>query len=314
MKSYLNTHQKLLSEQNRTASEIDRDTRRPEWLKVRIPGGDDYKAVKDLVEEHSLNTVCAEARCPNIAECWSRKTATFMILGDTCTRSCGFCAVKLGRPGTLDLDEPYRVAAAVEKLGLKHAVITSVNRDELDDGGAQIFAETIRQIRKRTPSCRVEVLIPDFQGSEKDLLTVLDAGPDILNHNTETVARLYPMVRPQARYARSIELLRRAKSHGAVTKSGIMVGLGENNDEICYLMDDLVGAQVDIFTIGQYLQPTKQHLPVMRFVTPQEFAVFKRVGLEKGLRFVESGPLVRSSYHADEHAEGSKLFDALKVI
>jgi lipoic acid synthetase len=276
--------------------------RRPEWLKVKIPSGAGYTETKQLVDQHRLHTVCEEARCPNIAECWSRRSATFIILGDVCTRSCGFCAVKTGRPLYLDWDEPRRVAEAVAQLNLRHCVITSVNRDELPDGGSQIFALTIREIRQRLPNCTIEVLIPDFKGSEKALLSVLEAKPEILNHNVETIPRLYKRVRPQANYRQSLEVLARAKEYGAVTKSGFMLGLGETLDEARTLLRDLHESRVDIATIGQYLQPTREHLPVERFVPPQEFAELKAFGMLLGFRHVESGPLVRSSYHADEQA------------
>jgi lipoic acid synthetase len=247
-----------------------------------------------------LHTVCEEARCPNIGECWQARTATFMILGDTCTRACGFCAVKTGRPGVLDLGEPIRVAEAVERMGLHHAVITSVNRDELEDGGAAIFAGTIRQIRKRIPKCNIEVLIPDFMGDEAALSTVMRARPDILNHNIETVPSLYPQVRPKGRYPRSLELLQRAKRMDATvyTKSGIMLGLGEEIDEVIQVFRDLRAHDVEILTVGQYLRPTPNHLPIARYVTPDEFAMLKVEALKLGFRHVESGPLVRSSYHA----------------
>ena len=276
-------------------------SRRPEWLRVRIPAGEGYTEVKRIVEGHGLHTVCEEARCPNIAECWGRRTATFMILGDVCTRSCGFCAVKTGRPEFLDLDEPRRVAEAVDRMELKHAVITSVNRDELPDGGAGIFAETIRRIKEKVPGCRIEVLVPDFKGDKKALQIVADARPEILNHNTETVPRLYRTVRPQGKYAWTIEALRHAKDLGMVTKSGLMLGIGEKTDEILAVMTDLREVEVDILTLGQYLQPTKMHLPVDRFVEPAEFKMLKESGMAMGFRHVESGPLVRSSYHADEH-------------
>ncbi len=276
--------------------------RRPEWLKVKIPGGPGYAQIKGLVDQHRLHTVCEEARCPNIAECWSRRSATFMILGDVCTRSCGFCAVKTGRPIGLDLDEPRRLAEAVAKLDLRHAVITSVNRDELPDGGAAIFAASIRAIRERLPGCTIEVLIPDFKGDEAALLTVLEAQPEILNHNVETIARLYRRVRPQAQYDQSLQLLQRAKRYGATTKSGFMLGLGETMGEAEGLLRDLHNVKLDIATIGQYLQPTSSHLPVERFVPPIEFQHLKNFGMRLGFRHVESGPLVRSSYHADEQA------------
>ncbi|MFQ5628771.1 MAG: lipoyl synthase [bacterium] len=277
-----------------------RPERRPQWLKVRLPNSPVYSNIKGIVNSHALNTVCQEARCPNMAECWSRGTATFMILGEICTRSCGFCAVKTGRPGALDWDEPRRVAEAVEKMGVRHAVITSVNRDERKDGGAPIFAGTIREIRKRLPECTVEVLIPDFKGSEEALQIVIDAKPDILNHNVETAPRLYRTVRPQANYRQSLTLLLRAKRAGMRTKSGFMVGIGEQVDEIYDLLRDLRKHEVDIVTIGQYLQPTPKHLPVARFVHPEEFERFKEFGQELGIGHVESGPLARSSYHAEE--------------
>ena len=276
------------------------DTRRPEWLRVRLPGGPNYSELKDIMRGLELHTVCEEARCPNIGECWEARTATFMILGDTCTRACGFCAVKTGRPTVLDLGEPVRVAEAVERMGLKHAVITSVNRDELQDGGAAIFAGTIRQIRQRIPHCGIEVLIPDFMGDEAALATVMQARPDILNHNIETVPSLYPQVRPKGRYPRSLELLQRAKRMDATvfTKSGIMLGLGEEIDEVIQVFRDLRAHDVEILTVGQYLRPTANHLPIARYVTPAEFAALKVEALKLGFRHVESGPLVRSSYHA----------------
>jgi lipoic acid synthetase len=274
--------------------------RKPEWLKARVPGGENYSRLKSLIDKSRLHTVCEEARCPNMGECWNSGTATFMILGDVCTRSCGFCAVKTGRPEFLDKDEPRRVGEAVEIMKLRHAVITSVNRDELFDGGAQIFADTIREIRSRVPVCRIEVLIPDFVGSEQALNIVLDAQPDILNHNTETVPRLYKSVRPQAHYNRSLELLFRAKQKGFLTKSGLMLGLGETIEEVIDTMSDLREVECDILTLGQYLQPTQSHLPVERYVHPEEFAMLKQRGLEMGFRYIESGPLVRSSYHAAE--------------
>ncbi len=276
------------------------DTHRPEWLRVRLAGGPNYSELKGIMRGLELHTVCEEARCPNIGECWEARTATFMILGDTCTRACGFCAVKTGRPGVLDLGEPIRVADAVERMGLKHAVITSVNRDELEDGGASIFAGTIRQIRKRIPECGIEVLIPDFMGSEAALAAVMRARPDILNHNVETVPRLYPQVRPKGRYPRSLELLQRAKRMDAsvFTKSGIMLGLGEEIDEVIQVFRDLRAHDVEILTVGQYLRPTANHLPIARYVTPDEFAMLKVEALKLGFRHVESGPLVRSSYHA----------------
>ena len=282
--------------------------KRPDWLKVKIPLGDKFSEVKNLVGNQKLHTVCEEARCPNISECWNRGTATFMILGDICTRSCGFCAVKTGKPIWLDLDEPRRVADSVRLMKLRHAVITSVNRDELPDGGSMIFAQTILEIRKALPTCRVEVLIPDFKGSEENLINVVNANPDILNHNTETVPRLYQVVRPQANYQQSLEVLDRAKKLGMITKSGLMVGLGETNDEVLDVMKDMRKVDLDILTIGQYLQPTKEHIPVDRFVHPEEFRMFHNEGLAMGFRVVESGPLVRSSYHADEQTDGVETY------
>ena len=277
---------------------------RPPWLKVRFPAGPNYARLQELMRGEQLHTVCEEARCPNIGECWSRGTATFMILGDTCTRSCGFCAVKTGRPGAVDLGEPRRVALAIQRMGLKHAVITSVNRDELPDGGAGIFAETIRWSRRLNPGTTFEVLIPDFKGERAPLETVLAAQPEILNHNTETVPRLYATVRPQARYERTLELLRVAKAidPGALTKTGIMVGLGETNAEVLDTVRDIAAQGVDILTVGQYLRPAAQYLPVVRYWHPDEFDELKAAALAMGFRHVESGPLVRSSYHAEEQA------------
>jgi lipoic acid synthetase len=276
--------------------------RRPDWLKIKVPLGTTFSEIRKLVDAQGLNTVCEDARCPNMAECWNRGTATFMILGDICTRSCGFCSVKTGRPLDLDTDEPRRVAEAVAEMQLRHAVITSVNRDELKDGGAGIFSATIRAIRDRLPGCKVEVLTPDFQGKTDAIQIVIDARPDIFNHNMETVPRLYRQVRPQAKYRRSLDVLAMCKRQGLVTKTGIMLGLGERADEILQVMKDLRAIDVDIMTLGQYLQPTKDHLPVNRYVPPEEFAEWKRQGLALGFAHVESGPLVRSSYHADEQS------------
>jgi lipoic acid synthetase len=275
--------------------------RRPEWLRIKLQVNESFMKVRNIVSDHKLHTVCEEARCPNMSECWSRGTATFMILGDICTRSCGFCAVKTGKPVGLDIDEPRRVAQAVKLMGIKHAVITSVNRDDLKDGGAGIFAETIKKIRELVPECRVEVLIPDFKGDEKALDIVIEAKPDILNHNVETVPRLYKIVRPQAKYERSLKVLEYCKKHGLVTKTGLMLGIGEKTEEVIDVMKDLRSIDVDILTLGQYLQPTKMHLPVDRFVQPEEFEMLKKIGLEMGFKYVESGPLVRSSYHAESH-------------
>jgi lipoic acid synthetase len=273
---------------------------RPEWLKVRLPGGEKYAAVKRLVNHHRLNTVCEDARCPNIGECWSAGTATFMILGDVCTRACRFCAVKTGRPPAYDPDEPRRVAEAIGALNLKYAVITSVDRDDLEDGGAFIFAETIRLARGCCPAIGIEVLIPDFRGDRGALGTVMAARPDVLAHNVETVPRLYPTARAGSRYARSLDVLRLAGEFGCrvLTKSSVMLGLGESPDEAVQVMKDLRAAHVDILTLGQYLQPTRDNLPVARFYTPAEFAELRRTALSLGFSHVEAGPLVRSSYHA----------------
>ncbi|MCL6625584.1 lipoyl synthase [Alicyclobacillus shizuokensis] len=285
---------------------------RPEWLKIQIRTGPNYKQLKDIMHGRSLHTVCEEARCPNIYECWEQRTATFMILGDVCTRACRFCAVTSGRPSHLDLAEPKRVADAVVAMGLQHVVVTSVARDDLDDGGASIFAATIRAIRERVPECGVEVLIPDFMGNWDALKMVLDASPDILNHNVETVRRLSDKVRSKAKYDRTLELLRRSKEMrpDIRTKSSIMVGLGETMEEILQTMDDLRAVDCDILTIGQYLQPTKKHLLVEKFYTPTEFLRLRGEGLKRGFAHVESGPLVRSSYHAHEQvlrADGMPL-------
>jgi lipoic acid synthetase len=269
---------------------------------VRIPSGENYNRLKHLIDAHRLNTVCEEARCPNMGECWNAGTATFMILGDVCTRSCGFCAVQTGKPDHLDLEEPGRVADAIRIMGVRYAVITSVNRDELPDGGAAVFAETIRRARAVNPTLSIEVLIPDFRGVTWALDLVIAAGPDILNHNTETVPRLYQSVRPQAKYTRSLEVIAYAKRRGMATKSGLMLGLGETGGEVLEVMEDLHASGCDILTLGQYLQPTKDHLPVDRFVTPEEFAHLRIRGREMGFRHVESGPLVRSSYHAERQA------------
>ncbi len=274
--------------------------RLPEWFRVPAPGSEGYRALKNLMRGLNLHTVCESARCPNIGECWNSGTATFMILGDVCTRSCGFCAVKTGRPESLDTEEPERVAEAVQTMGLRHAVVTSVNRDELPDGGARIFAETICAIRRLCRHTKVEVLIPDFQGNWRALRVVIEAAPDILNHNVETVPRLYKTMRPQAKYDRSLTLLKRAKAmgRGMPTKSGIMIGAGETIVEVRQTVRDIAGCKTDILTIGQYLQPSAQHVPVARFYHPDEFLDLKQFALTLGFRHVESGPLVRSSYHA----------------
>jgi lipoic acid synthetase len=274
--------------------------RKPPWLRVKMPAGETYFDLKRLVRQHRLHTVCEEAMCPNIGECWNQRSATFMLLGDTCTRSCGFCAVKTGRPGAIDEQEPERVAEAIATLNLRYAVITSVNRDDVRDGGSHIFAATIRAVRQRLPECRVEVLIPDFKGNWEALAEVVEARPDILNHNMESIARLYYKVRPQARYERSLELLWRVKqlNPSMRTKSGLMVGLGEAPHEIVDTMRGLRRVACDLLTIGQYLRPSRQHLPVERYYEPQEFAALKRQGEAMGFVHIEAGPLVRSSYHA----------------
>jgi lipoic acid synthetase len=279
------------------------NARKPAWLRAKIPGGSVYHETTGIVHERKLHTVCESAQCPNLGECWSRKTATIMILGNICTRSCGFCAVLTGRPTELDRDEPRRVAEAIRLMDLKHAVITSVARDELSDGGASIWAATIRAVRAENPKTAIEVLIPDFKGRWEDLETVLEAKPDILNHNVETVPRLHKVVRPQAKYERSLELLRRAKAAGFVTKSGLMLGIGEQQDEIAATLRDMAADQLDILTVGQYLRPSAQHLPLYRWVTPEEFARWKEFSHALGINVVESGPLVRSSYHADEQSD-----------
>ncbi|MDX1663056.1 MAG: lipoyl synthase [Candidatus Promineifilaceae bacterium] len=289
----------------------NRPRRRPEWIKVRAPGGDSYDFLKGLMRSKSLHTVCEEAMCPNIGECWGAGTATFLIMGDTCTRSCGFCDIKTGRPAPLDWHEPERVAQAVHKMNLRHVVITSVNRDERKDGGAPIFALCIERIREVQPGCSIEVLIPDFKGKEDALKIVMDARPEILNHNVETVPRLFRMVQPQDRYEWALTTLRNAKrmQPDVLTKSGIMVGLGEQFDEVVEVMRDLAAEGVDILTIGQYLQPSKKHLPIERYYPPEAFEEFRRLGEEMGFRWVESGPLVRSSYRAEQQVRAlSTLF------
>ncbi|MBX9738067.1 MAG: lipoyl synthase [Phycisphaerales bacterium] len=329
--------------------------RKPSWLKAKVPGGPGYERLKGIMDEHGLHTVCQEAGCPNMGECWARGVATIMILGDTCTRACGFCNVKTGRPASVDKDEPRRVAESLRLMGLKHVVITSVNRDELPDGGAAIWAETIMRSKDACPTMSIEVLIPDFEGNWDALQMVIDAGPHIINHNLETVRRMYPAVRPSAKFDRSLELLRRVKEQGGVAKTGIMVGIGERDEEVLELMDDVIGkttavakwqgaevakwqsdkvaksdpaeargesadpsshsatlpvrhsatspSSTDILTIGQYLQPTRNHLPLDRFVTPEQFAMYQDEGLKRGFKVVQSGPLVRSSYHADHQAD-----------
>ncbi len=282
--------------------------RKPAWLKAKVPGGPGYDRLNTLLTQHRLHTVCKEAGCPNMGECWARGVATIMILGDTCTRACGFCNVKTGRPPTLDIDEPRRTAEALRTMtqgaGLRHIVITSVNRDELPDGGAALWAETIRRSHEACPDLSIEALIPDFEGNWEALGLVIEARPEILNHNLETVRRMYPAVRPSAKFDRSLELLRRCKDAGLVTKTGIMVGIGERDEEVLALLDEVQArARADILTIGQYLQPTLNHLPIDRWVTPERFAEYRRQGLARGFAVVESGPLVRSSYHADAQVD-----------
>lgn len=288
--------------------EGDRALRHPPWLRVRIPAGETYQWLRQLMRQAALHTVCEEANCPNIGECWSRRTATFLIMGDTCTRNCRFCNVRTGRPAPLDPNEPERIAQVVEEMGLRHAVVTSVDRDDLPDGGASHFAAVIRAIRARRPECTVEVLIPDFRGRVEPLKVVMDEHPDILNHNVETVPRLFRTVQPQCRYEWSLAVLENAKRlwPQAVTKSGLMVGLGESADEVLEVMSDLRRVEVDILTIGQYLQPTREHLPVARYYTPEEFDFFRERGYEMGFRWVASAPLVRSSYNAEEQARALK--------
>ena len=280
--------------------------RKPSWLRVKLPAGPGYRRLRELITAHRLHTVCESAQCPNMGECWGRGTATIMILGDVCTRRCGFCNVATGRPPGLDQDEPQRVGQTAALLRLKHLVITSVNRDELKDGGAEIWARTLGEIRAAAPGITVEVLIPDFCGQWENLQRVLDAQPDILGHNVETVPGQYRRVRPQAKYPRSLELLRRAKAQGFVTKTGLMLGIGERDEEVAATLRDIRAQGVDILTLGQYLQPTRRHLPVERWITPEQFTAWKRFALELGFAAVESGPLVRSSYHADEAAAAAR--------
>ena len=298
----LDDHIKYALGDLKTKRENARGTR-PDWLRVKLPYGKTFVDVNSIIDDNRLHTVCQSARCPNMGECWTAGTATFMILGDVCTRSCGFCAVKTGRPLVYDLDwdEPRRVAEAVRTMNLKHAVVTSINRDDRKDGGAPIFAETIRLIREYQPGCTIEVLIPDFRGLWDALQVVIDARPELMNHNVETVPRLYRRVRPQANYQRSLDVLSRSKEAGLRIKTGIMVGLGETDDEVVALMKDLAKIKLDVMTIGQYLQPTKMHLPVVEFVHPDKFKWYKEMGEALGIQHVESAPLVRSSYHAERH-------------
>ncbi len=275
--------------------------KKPKWLRVKLPTGQEYKKVREIVEEHKLHTICESGNCPNMGECWGAGTATFMILGNICTRSCGFCAVETGRPGTVDEFEPGKVAQSVRLMGVKHCVITSVDRDDLEDGGSEVWAQTVRAIRKQSPGTTLETLIPDFAGKWNNLQKIIEVAPEIVSHNLETVRRLTKQVRIQAKYDRSLEVLRRLKKAGMRTKSGVMLGLGETEIEVLETMDDLVAVGVDVLTLGQYLQPTRKHLPVEDFITPEQFNKYKEIGLEKGFKYVESGPLVRSSYHAEKH-------------
>lgn len=275
--------------------------RKPDWLRVKLPIGQNYTKVRQLVDQYNLHTICQSGNCPNMGECWGAGTATFMILGNTCTRSCSFCAVKTGRPTEYDMDEPRRVAEAIRLMGVKHAVITSVNRDELKDRGAEVWYQTVRGVKEESPETTIETLIPDVKATWWALERMISAGQEVVSHNMETVESLYRKVRPQAKYERSLEQIRRTKEYGKRTKSGIMVGLGETAEEVYKTMDDLVAHGCDVLTIGQYLQPTKMHLEVVEFIHPDIFAQYKEVGMQKGFQFVESGPLVRSSYHAERH-------------
>ena len=275
--------------------------RKPDWLKVKLPAGKEYSAVREIVSEHKLHTICQSGNCPNMGECWGAGTATFMILGNICTRSCGFCSVATGRPEAVDPFEPLRVAKSVKLMGVKHCVVTCVDRDDLDDGGAEMWVQTIRRIRELNPGTSMETLIGDFKGEEKNIQKVLDEKPEVLSHNLETVRRLTRQVRVQAQYDRSLAVLKLAQASGMRVKSGLMLGLGETRDEILQSMSDLLSAGVHILTLGQYLQPTRQHLEVAEYISPETFAEYKRLGLEMGFRYIESGPLVRSSYHAEKH-------------
>lgn len=274
---------------------------KPDWLRVKLPVGKEYRKVRELVDQYKLHTICESGNCPNMGECWGAGTATFMILGNVCTRSCSFCAVATGKPNEYDTDEPARVAEAVKLMGVKHCVITSVNRDELKDRGAEIWYQTVVQVKQLSPETTIETLIPDVKGNWDALIRMISAGQEVVSHNMETVKRLYRMVRPQAKYERSLEQIKRIKEYGKRTKSGIMLGLGETPDEVYEAMDDLVANGLDVLTLGQYLQPTKMHLEVAEFIHPDQFAHYKEEGLKRGLKYVESGPLVRSSYHAERH-------------
>jgi lipoic acid synthetase len=281
--------------------EKDIRIKKPKWLRVKLPTGENYKKVRALVDQHKLHTICESGSCPNMGECWGEGTATFMILGNICTRSCGFCAVKTGRPEDVDIFEPGKVAHSVKTMGIKHAVITSVDRDDLKDGGSDIWVQTVKAVRNQSPGTTMETLIPDFAGNWENLQRIIDVAPEIVSHNLETVRRLTKQVRIQAKYDRSLEVLFRLKKGGMRTKSGVMLGLGETEQEVIETMEDLSSIQVDILTLGQYLQPTPKHLPVVDFITPEKFLQYKELGMQMGFRYVESGPLVRSSYHAEKH-------------
>ncbi len=291
----------MISTNDSSTVEVKSFKKKPDWLRVKLPTGKEYAQVRKLVSEHKLHTICESGNCPNMGECWGAGTATFMILGNICTRSCGFCAVATGRPLVADVNEPKRVAESVRLMNVKHCVITSVDRDDLKDGGSIIWKATIDEVRKQSPSTTMETLIPDFQGKWENLQRIIEAKPEIVSHNMETVRRLTKQVRIQAKYDRSLEVLKRLKQAGIKTKSGVMLGLGELESEVIETMDDLRSVGVDILTLGQYLQPTTKHLPVFEYIKPEIFANLKQIGLEKGFRFVESGPLVRSSYHAEKH-------------
>ncbi len=288
------------SRMNDNTKETER-LKKPSWLRVKLPIGENYRKVRNLVDQHKLHTICESGSCPNMGECWGEGTATFMILGNICTRSCGFCAVQTGRPEAVDEFEPGRVANSVKIMGVKHAVITSVDRDDLKDGGSSIWVQTVKAIRVQSPQTTMETLIPDFAGKWENLQRIIEVAPEIVSHNLETVRRLTKEVRIQAKYDRSLELLFRLKKGGMRTKSGVMLGLGETSEEVIETMEDLVNVQVDVLTLGQYLQPTSKHLPVKEFITPAQFAYYKELGLKMGFKYVESGPLVRSSYHAEKH-------------
>lgn len=289
-----------------TSAQKEARVKRPDWLRVRLPIGENYRNVRELVDTHKLHTICQSGHCPNMGECWGEGTATFMILGNTCTRSCSFCAVKTGRPTEYDTDEPARVAEAIRLMRVKHAVITSVNRDELKDRGAEIWYQTVVQTKFESPKTTIETLIPDVKANWEALERMIEGGQEVVSHNIETVPSLYRKVRPQARYERSLEQIQRTKNYGKRTKSGIMVGFGETNDEVFQVMDDLVAHGCDVLTIGQYLQPTKMHINIAEYVHPDTFAMYKEIGLQRGFDYVESGPLVRSSYHAERHILPSK--------